>query len=93
MIKAICGIAACVALGFSVLTAVAAPADNPGGATPAITTGSTKPHLGSGPADEKSLPSPAPSATTKRTTGATDQDKTVKAMNRSEKAKVEAGGK
>ena len=55
-------------------------------------TGSTKPDSGK-PAVEKSLPSSAPAATTKQITGATDQSKTVKAMNSKEKAKVEAEGK
>jgi hypothetical protein len=64
-------------------------------ATPAkpATTSSTKPNMGKGPAVEKSLPSSAPAATTTQTTGATNQDKTVKAMNNNEKAKVEAVGK
>jgi hypothetical protein len=62
-------------------------------ATQPSMTGSTKPHMGNGPAVEKSLPSSAPAATTTRTTGATDQGKTVKAMNKNEKAKVEATGK
>jgi len=49
--------------------------------------------MGNGPAVEKSLPSSAPAATTTQTTGATNQDKTVKAMNSNEKAKVENTGK
>lgn len=53
----------------------------------------SKPHIGNGPAVEKSVPSSAPAATTTRTTGATDQDKTVKGMNSNEKAKIEANGK
>jgi len=53
----------------------------------------SKPHIGNGPAVEKSVPSSAPAATTTQTTGATDQDKTVKSMNNSEKAKIEANGK
>ncbi len=52
-----------------------------------------KAHIGNGPAMEKSVPSSAPPATTTRTTGETDQSKTVKAMNNSEKSKVEANGK
>jgi hypothetical protein len=56
-------------------------------------TGSTKPHLGNGPAVEKSLPSSAPAATTTAKTGATNQDKTVKTMNNNEKSKVEVEGK
>ena len=56
-------------------------------------TGHTKPHLGNGPAVEKSLPSSAPAPSTTATTGATDQDKTVKTMNNNEKAKVETSGK
>jgi hypothetical protein len=54
---------------------------------------SAKPHIGNGPAVEKSVPSSAPAATTTRMTGATDQSKTVKGMNNSEKSKVEATGK
>jgi hypothetical protein len=57
------------------------------------TSGSTKPGLGSGPAEQKSLPSSAPPATTTQTTGATHQDPTVKAMNRNEEAKVNKEGK
>ena len=53
----------------------------------------SKPHIGNGPAVEKSVPSAAPAATTTRATGATDQDKTVKSMNSNEKAKIEANGK
>ncbi len=55
-------------------------------------TGGSKPGLGNGPAVQQSLPSSAPAATT-RSTGATNQDTTVKAMNSNEKAKVEVGGK
>jgi hypothetical protein len=55
-------------------------------------TGSTKPDPGK-PAMEKSLPSSAPAATTKQTTGATNQSKTVKSMNDQEKSKVESTGK
>ncbi len=68
-------------------------ADDAAGTAKARTTGSTKPGLGSGPAEEKSVPSSAANATTTATTGATNQDKTVKTMNNNEKAKVEAGGK
>ncbi len=56
-------------------------------------TGGSKPGLGNGPAVQQSLPSSAPAATTTRSTGATNQDTTVKAMNSNEKAKVEVGGK
>ncbi|WP_428541280.1 hypothetical protein [Rhodopila sp.] len=58
-----------------------------------ITTGSTQPHLGNGPAVEKSLPSQASDATRTTNTGATDQDKTVKSMNNNAKAKVDTEGK
>jgi len=68
-------------------------ADEPSGAAKARTTGSTKPDMGHGPADQKSLPSSAPPATTTATTGATDQSKTVKSMNRDAKAKVDVEGK
>jgi hypothetical protein len=63
-------------------------------ATPAkpITTGHTKPDTGE-PAMEKSMPSSAAAATTKHTTGATNQSKTVKQMNSKAKAEVETGGK
>ncbi|HEY4041774.1 MAG TPA: hypothetical protein VGM32_08000 [Rhodopila sp.] len=56
------------------------------------TTGSTKPDPGK-PAVEKSMPSSAPAATTTRTTGATNQSKTVKSMNDKAKKAVETGGK
>jgi hypothetical protein len=52
-----------------------------------------KGQIGNGPAVEKSVPSSAPAATTTRMTGATDQSKTVKSMNNSEKSKVETNGK
>jgi hypothetical protein len=54
--------------------------------------GSTKPDPGK-PAEEKSMPSSAPAATTTQTTGATNQSKTVKTMNEKAKSEVEAGGK
>lgn len=63
-----------------------------GTAKPA-TAGSTKPHLGNGPAVEKSLPSSAPSATTDRTTGKTEQSGGVKEMNDNAKDKVDVEGK
>ena len=75
------------------LTAGAAIADDAAAPGKPVTVGSVKPGLGNGPAVEKSLPSSAPAATTKQQTGATDQDKTVKAMNNNEKAKVEVEGK
>jgi hypothetical protein len=59
----------------------------------APTSGSTKPGLGNGPAEQKSLPSSAPPATTTQTTGATNQDPTVKTMNRDAEAKVNKEGK
>jgi hypothetical protein len=82
-----------LALVFSMWMGGTVLADEAAGAAKARTTGSTKPNLGNGPADEKSLPSSASPATTTRTTGTTDQGKTVKTMNSNEKAKVEAGGK
>jgi hypothetical protein len=54
--------------------------------------GSTKPDPGK-PAEERSLPSSAPGATTTQITGATNQSKTVKTMNEKAKSEVEAGGK
>jgi hypothetical protein len=54
--------------------------------------GSTKPDPGK-PAEEKSVPSSAPAATTTQTTGATNQSKTVKTMNDKAKSDVEATGK
>lgn len=59
----------------------------------ARTSGSTKPGLGSGPAEQKSVPSSAPPATTTQTTGATNQDPTVKTMNRNAEATVNKTGK
>jgi hypothetical protein len=65
-------------------------ADKAAGTAKAGTTGSTKPHPGNGPAEEKSPPSPASRATT---AGVADQDKTVRTMNSDEKAKIDAAGK
>ncbi len=59
----------------------------------AKTSGSTKPGLGSGPAEQKSLPSTAPPATTAQTTGATNQDPKIKDMNRDAAAKLNKEGK
>jgi len=81
------------ALVVAMLTAGAAIADEAAAPAKPAATGSVKPGLGNGPVVEKSLPSSAPTATTTQQTGATDQDKTVKAMNSNEKAKVEVGGK
>jgi hypothetical protein len=92
MRKASLAIGAIAALTFLIGTCSPAPAAEQGSAKPA-TAGSTKPNLGNGPADEKSLPSSAPAAKTTGTTGATDQNKTVKSMNKNEASKVEAGGK
>jgi hypothetical protein len=91
--KKLVAIGASVALVAAMLSGGVAVADD--AATPAkpATTSSTKPNMGNGPAVEKSLPSSAPAATTTQTTGATNQDKTVKTMNSNEKAKVEAVGK
>ena len=54
--------------------------------------GSTKPDTGK-PAEEKSIPSSAPAATTTQTTGATSQGKTIKTMNEKAKSEVETTGK
>jgi hypothetical protein len=88
-------LALALSLGFALSLGPSDPvlADEASGPAKARTTGSTKPNLGNGPADEKSLPSSAPPATTTATTGATDQNKTVKSMNSNEKAKVDATGK
>lgn len=80
----------CSALVLSLCFSTVALADD---SAKAPTTGSTKPSLGKGPAEQKSLPSSAAPATASGMTGHTDQDKTVKAMNSNEKAKVEASGK
>lgn len=85
-------IGATAALIFSVWTCGAVMAADEGAAKP-ITSGGTKPNMGNGPAQEKSLPSSAPAAKTTAMTGATDQSKTVKSMNSNAKAKVEAEGK
>lgn len=45
------------------------------------------------PAVQNSVPNAAPPATTERTTGATDQNPTVKQMNATEKKKLETEGK
>ena len=78
--------------GASILWCGAGYAADDGTAKPP-TVGSTQPHLGNGPAVEKSLPSSAPSATTTAKTGATDQSKTVKSMNNDAKAKIDVEGK
>jgi hypothetical protein len=62
------------------------------GASAPTAMGSTKPDPGK-PAEEKSMPSSAPAATTTQTTGATNQSKTVKTMNDKAKSEVEANGK
>ena len=71
----------------------AALADDAAGSAKTRTSGSVKPGLGSGPAEQKSVPSSAPPATTSRTTGATDQNNTVKTMNKNENAKLDVEGK
>lgn len=93
MRKASFAIGASAALILSAWTCGAALAADEGTATSAPVGSSTKPHLGNGPAVEKSLPSSAPPATTTGTTGATGQNKTVKAMNNNAKAKVDVEGK
>jgi hypothetical protein len=93
MRKASFRIGAGLVLMFSLGLGGAVLADEPAGTAKARTTGSTKPNLGNGPAEEKSLPSPAPPATANRATGATNQDKNVKTMNSNEKTKVDAAGK
>jgi hypothetical protein len=60
--------------------------------TKSTMAGSAKPDTGK-PAEEKSVPSSAPGATTTQTTGATNQSKTVKTMNEKAKSEVEATGK
>jgi hypothetical protein len=62
------------------------------GASAPTAMGNTKPDPGK-PAEEKSMPSSAPAATTTQTTGATNQSKTVKTMNDKAKSEVEASGK
>ncbi len=57
------------------------------------TSGSTKPGLGNGPAEQNSVPSTAPPATPTQTTGATHQDPTVKTMNRDAAARINKEGK
>jgi hypothetical protein len=87
-------IGASLALALSLLVGAAAMAqDNTTGTAKAPTTGNTKPHLGNGPAVEKSLPSSAPAATRTKKTGSTKQSNAVKKMNSEEKAKVETTGK
>lgn len=60
-------------------------------AQPAPTSPEVRPR--GAPAQETSVPSPAPPSTTTATTGSTSQDPGVKAMNDAEKAKVEVHGK
>lgn len=45
------------------------------------------------PPGQTSLPNASPPATTNQTTGATNQDPTVKKMNKDEKQKVDTTGK
>jgi hypothetical protein len=45
------------------------------------------------PADQTSIPSQAPPATTTQTTGEASRDPTIKKMNEDEKAKVDTKGK
>jgi hypothetical protein len=71
MRKSSCPIGAGAALIASIWVCGAVLAADEGTTKPPA-AGSTQPHLGNGPKVEKSLPSPAPSATTSRTTGATD---------------------
>ena len=85
-------VAAAAALIVSASSLDVVSAADQGSAKPA-TTGTTKPHLGNGPAVEKSLPSSESAATTGRTTGKTDQGAAVKAMNNNAKAKVDVEGK
>ena len=54
---------------------------------------SVNPNMGKGPAQQQSMSSGAPKATTTQATGSHDQSAAVKNMNNSEKSKVEAGGK
>ena len=81
------------ALIFSLSLSNAVLADDAAGSAKTRTSGSVKPGLGSGPAEQKSAPSSAPPATTTRTTGATDQSNTVKTMNKNENAKLDVEGK
>lgn len=57
------------------------------------TPASVKKGIGHGPAVQQSLPSSASRPTTTKHTGATNQGKTVKSMNREAKEKVETEGK
>ncbi|HEY0422013.1 MAG TPA: hypothetical protein VGC82_01665 [Rhodopila sp.] len=81
------------ALIFSLSLSNAVLADDAAESAKTRTSGSVKPGLGSGPAEQKSAPSSAPPATTTRTTGATDQSNTVKTMNKNENAKLDVEGK
>jgi hypothetical protein len=80
-------------LGVSLTAGGAAMAQNNSAPTTATPSpGSSKPNLTKGPT-QKSLPSSAPDATRTKTTGATNQSKTVKTMNNNAKEKVETEGK
>lgn len=76
------------ALGTSAV--LAAPMARAQTAAPTDTT-ATRP--AKEPPAQSSVPSTAPPATTKQTTGATNPDPVVKQMNEEEKAKVESKGK
>lgn len=72
-------------------------AQTPGATTPNATgmtnSGSVNRNLGKGPAEQHSLPAHASKPSTKKHTGATNQSRTVKTMNKEAKDKIETEGK
>jgi hypothetical protein len=70
---------------FSNIHAAAAQANPPASAT------ATRP--ATTPPEQTSVPNTSPPATTTQTTGASDQDPTIKKMNEDEKQKVDTKGK
>jgi len=84
MMKPILALFAVVAAGPLPAVAQTTTPTGPGAASQARPT--------RGP-EQTSVPSTAPAATTGQTTGARDQDPTVKQMNEAEKSKIEKFGK
>ncbi len=86
------GLAAALAMGLSGLGSSGA-AFAQGARAPDAATGNKGVAPVGRPLEQTSITHSAPPAGTTQTTGATDQNGTVKQMNAQEKAKVEAGGK
>ena len=68
-------------------------ADDTSSSAQAPKTGSVNRNLGNGPAVQKSLPSSASTPTTTKHTGTTNQNGTVKSMNKQANDRIDAEGK